>query len=34
MAGGSGSVTVVVANLTVGPGGCGGQAICFRGGAS
>ena len=33
MTGGSGSVTVIIANLTVGPDGCGGQAICLGGGA-
>ena len=26
--GGSGSVSIVIANMTVGPNGCGGQAIC------
>ena len=34
MAGGSGSVTIIIANLTVGPDGCGGRAICFGRGAS
>ena len=29
-----GKVPIVIANLTVGPDGCGGQTICFRGGAS
>ena len=34
MAGGCGKVTVIIANLSVGPGGCRDWAICFRGGAS
>ena len=34
MAGGSGSVTIIVANLTVGPDGYRGQAICFGRGDS
>ena len=34
MAGGCGKVAIIVANLTVGPDGCGGWAICFGGGAS
>ena len=34
MAGGCGKVTIIVANLTVGPDGCRGRAICFGGGAS
>ena len=33
MAGGGGAITIVIANPTVGPDGCGGQAICLRGGA-
>ena len=32
-AGGGGAITVIAANLTVGPDGCRGQAICLRGGA-
>ena len=34
MAGGCGKVPAIVASLTVGPDGCGGQAICFGQGAS
>ena len=34
MAGGGGKIPVIITNLTVGPNGCRGQAICFRGGAS
>ena len=34
MAGGCGSVAVVIANPTVGPDGCRGWAICFGRGAS
>ena len=30
MAGGCGKVTVIIADLTVGPDGCGGQAIYIR----
>ena len=33
MAGRCGKVAVIIANLTVGPDGCRGGAICFRGGA-
>ena len=33
-AGGCGKVPIIITNLTVGPDGCRGQAICFRGGAS
>ena len=33
-AGGCGKVTVIIANLTVGPDGCRGQAICFGSGRS
>ena len=29
-----GRSTIIIANLTVGPDGCRGWAICFRGGAS
>ena len=34
MAGGGGKIPIIIANPTVGPDGCGGQAICFGGGAS
>ena len=34
MDGGCGKVPIVIANPTVGPDGCRGWAICFRGGAS
>ena len=34
MAGGCGKVSVIIANPTVGPDGCRGQAICFRSGGS
>ena len=34
MAGGCGKVTVIITNLTVGPDGCGGWAICFGSGGS
>ena len=33
MAGGGGTITVIIANPTVGPDGCRGWAICLRGGA-
>ena len=33
MTGGGGSVTIIVANLTVGPDGCRSWAICLGGGA-
>ena len=29
-AGGCGKISIIIANPTVGPDGCGGQAICFR----
>ena len=34
MAGGCGKIPIIIANPTVGPGGCRGWVICFGGGAS